>query len=164
MGYDALDESQYDGLTEAQYDAMVEALLEQWAVELILLDGVMQGDFAIVAKDACLAIDGRAISFAPLCLPGVEWPDDLTGWTITFTATKTQYNISSGTATITQAGVIAQPSGDQGVYVELPSSLTTGLAPGWGTKGYWYDVIATNGSDRATLARGTMSVLTPVSA
>lgn len=130
-------------------------------VALSPMGGILQGDFTIVAKDAYMAADGRAIAFATQ--NGVDWPEDLTGWTITFTATKSQYNVSSGSSTITTTGTVAYATGQQAVYIELAESLTTGAAPGIGTQGYFFDVIATNGSDRATLAHGTMSVLAPIS-
>ncbi|HSZ58587.1 MAG TPA: hypothetical protein VK797_23165 [Tepidisphaeraceae bacterium] len=130
---------------------------------VIVQSPVGVGSIRIVEKDAYLAADGRALLFT--IQPGNNWPLTLAGWTITFTATKTTSNISAGTATITTTGAVNVATGaGQQVQVELASSLTTGLAIGVGNKGYNFDVVATNGSDRATLVTGLMDVLPNVTA
>lgn len=128
------------------------------ASNISILSPVVGGNVTIFEKNSYLAADGRALQFgAP---SGANWPSNLTGWTITFTATKTAQNTSAGTAIITATGSVlaATPPGQQ-VQVELTAALTAGLAVGMGTKGYIFDIVATNGADRATLVSGVMSVV-----
>jgi hypothetical protein len=139
------------------------AAAAQTPVSLSLVDGVMVGNLTIVREDVYGDADGRAFLFT--AATGANWPANLSGWTITLTATKTAFNVNAGTTTATAAGVVVTASGaGQAFYVALPSSFTTGLALGTLQRGYAFDCVATNGSDRVTLARGLMSVLANVMA
>lgn len=128
---------------------------------LIVQSPVGSGSLRIVAEDAYAAADGRALLWTKPA--GANWPSDLTSWTITFTATRTPQSVGTGTTTITANGTVITPTGDsQAVQVELTKTNTTGLAIGSGTQGYVFDVVATNGTDRATLIQGLMSVVANV--
>lgn len=132
-------------------------------VNITAVSFVYANSVTIYEKDAYLTADGRQIPFNKPT--GASWPPNLTGWAITFTATKTAQNTSTGTTTLTTSGTVTIATGDaQQVTVDLTSTQTTGLAPGMGNKGYVFDIVATNGTDRATLVSGLMSVVANVTA
>lgn len=129
----------------------------QTPVSLTLQNGVATGTLNLTEKDNYSDADGRAFLFtAPA---GATWPPNLSGYTITLTAIRSSNNPNVGAPTATATGVVVTPQAPgQAVYVALPSSFTTGLALGAAGQGYTFDVIAVNGSDRATLARGQIGV------
>jgi hypothetical protein len=162
---------QFDEITILTFAAGVVGTVSQLAAllsagsNISVLSNVNGNAIQIIEKDAYLAADGpnRPLNF--YLLPGGAWPTDLTGWTITFTATKAANNVTpGGVASITTTGSVITATGpNQQVSIDLPSSLTTGLAIGIGIKGYTYDVVATNGpTKRITLAHGPMSVIANV--
>lgn len=120
-------------------------------------DGVPVGTLNLTEKDVYSDADGRAFLFtAP---SGANWPPNLAGYTITLTAIRSSNNPNVGSPTATATGVVVTPQAPgQAFYVAMPSSFTTGLSLGQPGQGYTYDVIATNGSDRVTLARGAIGV------
>ena len=129
---------------------------------IIVQSPVGNGTLTIVEEDAYLAADNRQLTWSKPA--GANWPTDLANWTITFTATRTPQNTSPGTtATISASGNVNVATGNgQQVQVQLSSAQTTGLAIGAGLQGYAFDVVATNGVDRATLVTGLMTVLANV--
>ena len=78
---------------------------------------------------------------------------NITGWTIAFRATTSQY----GAATVTKTGVVT--SGPQGTFtVTLASADTAGLTQDGADTVYWYDIRRTDASSRTELFEGTITV------
>lgn len=91
--------------------------------------------------------------------PGEPWPNDLTGHTITLTATKASSNTNDGNDTVTITGAIVTATGDGQEVSFNPASTTTALfARGWGALGYSFKVTATITGLVKTLASGKMNV------
>jgi hypothetical protein len=114
-----------------------------------------------VRGDAYLAEDGRQWAFN--LSDGDEWPDDLSGHTITFTAKISRSNRATGDlagdATVTMNGDIAVATGDdRSVYFEPDEDVTATLAIGVGAKGYNWDLVAIKDGHHKTLRRGVMTV------
>jgi hypothetical protein len=90
---------------------------------------------------------------------GGNWPTDLTGWSVAWTATKRPGNANAGSDTVTTAGVVATPTGTgRLVTVALTAAQTASLASGVGDKGYKLELVATSGQLRATLWLSLLTV------
>jgi hypothetical protein len=86
---------------------------------------------------------------------GDQWPTNLTGWTVTLRAAKSENNVNAGTATLQTTLSIIQATGAQTVRIDdLDAADTAGLAPGEWT--YW--VTATNAALVNTLRSGVLIV------
>jgi hypothetical protein len=109
----------------------------------------------LVAGDAYLAADGRAVTFSQ----GGNWPGNMTGWAVVLTAVISPNNPSTGNKTLAGNGTIPSPTPPgQLVSFEITEAMTAGLA-----RGQWlYRVVASgNGTpaDQATLVMGSLTIL-----
>lgn len=135
------------------------------AVRLALLPALVAAGAAVVGHqaghrtllrgDSYLYTDGNPLTFAKS--PGAQWPPDLTGWALSFTARKTVDCPAAGSASITSVGSIVTAAGDgQEVRFDL-AAVDTALLAVW-SHGYEYDVQAAKGDSRVTLETGTLTV------
>jgi hypothetical protein len=127
---------------------------------LVPLSPVGRSSLEIVSGDAYLLADGRQLDFVKP--PGTNWPTDLTTWAVTLNAKKLPEDASNigSVATLTKGGTVVTATGSaQAVRFQLTSADTTNLVTGSATQGWKFSVVATNGSDRATIVTGLMTVL-----
>jgi hypothetical protein len=136
-------------------DAVVQALARTVAVTVV---GIVNGQVIECVRADDYSVDAsRVWSFEKIA--GEPWPDDLTGHTITFTATKAAGNANAGDATVTFAGAVVTATGaDQAVTLSPTAAQLSNLAVGVGAKGYDWDLVAISGGKKKTLRRGVMTV------
>lgn len=81
-------------------------------------------------------------------------PTNITGWTLAFRATTSQY----GAATITKTPTLTTPL--SGIFtVNIASADTSGLTQDGVDTVYWYDIRRTDSGSRTELFEGTMTVV-----
>lgn len=115
---------------------------------------VTDQSFRIRKGDSYGATSGQRITVTKPA--GASWPSDLTGWTLTFTASKRSNNDQSGDATLTVTCAHGTETGSsQSFYIDLTAANTDSLATGL----YDYDVQASSGVLRNTLVGGLMRVM-----
>jgi hypothetical protein len=124
----------------------------------IVFDPVQGNSIRITKGDSYSNSNGRALDIP---MPeAANWPTDLTGWTITFTANRTaQCEDTTGDASVTFAGSVLVATGPgRTVRLEPTATDTAKFSIGNGSKGYAFDIRATSGAEVATLLRGLLSV------